>query len=139
MVHIKDSLLLIKKRGPCSDSSEFPLLLSGPLPYVRRHITVNKICAPLGFFWCFYLNIVSADLTNNNNVLNALLLFPFQSVIHWSNKGCGLYCPVCGMVHIKDPLLLIEKVGFLSCYLSDPLPYVRCHIVVYKCGECVVK
>ena len=31
-------------------------------------------------------------------------------VLHdWCNKGCGLYYPVCGMVHIKVPLLLIEK------------------------------
>ena len=44
--------------------------------------------------------------------------------------------PVCGMVHIKEPLLLIERVahvaaaGFLSHYLSGHLPYVRCHITV---------
>ena len=25
------------------------------------------------------------------------------------NKGCGMYYPVCGMVHIKEPLLLINK------------------------------
>ena len=25
------------------------------------------------------------------------------------NKGCGMCCPVCGMVHIKEPLLLIRK------------------------------
>ena len=35
-----------------------------------------------------------------------------------------------GMMHIKEPLLLIGKSspcgssGFLSCYLSGPLPYV---------------
>ena len=27
----------------------------------------------------------------------------------WCNKGCGMYYPVCGMVHIKEPLLLIRK------------------------------
>ena len=38
--------------------------------------------------------------------------------------------PVCGMMHIKEPLLLIRKnthvaaVGFLFQYLSGPLPYV---------------
>ena len=26
-----------------------------------------------------------------------------------ANKGCGMYSPVCGMVHMKDPLLLIGK------------------------------
>ena len=25
------------------------------------------------------------------------------------NKGCGMYYPVCGMMHIKEPLLLIGK------------------------------
>ena len=36
--------------------------------------------------------------------------FPFQPVIHnWSIKECGMCCPVCGKVHIKDPLWLIGK------------------------------
>ena len=44
MVHINELLLLIGKGSPCSGGSEFPLsrYLSGPLPYVRRHITVTK-------------------------------------------------------------------------------------------------
>ena len=37
-------------------------------------------------------------------------LFPFQPVLlDWCNKGRGILYPVCGMVHIKDPLLLIGK------------------------------
>ena len=45
--------------------------------------------------------------------------------------------PVCGMVHIKETLLLIAithvaAVGFLSLYLNGPLPYVQRHITVYK-------
>ena len=37
-------------------------------------------------------------------------LFLFQPVLHdWCNKGCGMCYPVCGMVHIKEPLLLIVK------------------------------
>ena len=38
--------------------------------------------------------------------------------------------PVCGMVHIKEPLLLMERVGhvaaarFLSHYMCGTLPYV---------------
>ena len=68
---------------------------------------------------------------------------------HWGNS-CSSQCSttgvikavsysVCGMVHIKDPLLLIGKSslcsgsGFpVSCYLSGPLPYVQCHITVNK-------
>ena len=32
----------------------------------------------------------------------------FQPVLHdWCNKGRGMCNPVCGMAHIKEPLLLI--------------------------------
>ena len=61
-----------------------------------------------------------------------LSYFSFQPVHHnWCNKSCGMCYPVCEMVHIKEPLLLIEKsshvvaaAGFLSHYLSGPLPYI---------------
>ena len=43
-------------------------------------------------------------------VLAALSYFSFQPVLHdWCNKGRGMCYPVCGMVHIKEPLLLIDK------------------------------
>ena len=39
-----------------------------------------------------------------------LRYFSFQPVLHnWCNKGCGMCYPVCGMAHIKDPLLHIVK------------------------------
>ena len=42
--------------------------------------------------------------------VDPLSYFPFQPVHNdWSNKGRGMCYPVCGMVHIKEPLLLIEK------------------------------
>ena len=31
------------------------------------------------------------------------------SVLDWCNKGYGMCYPVCGMVQIKEPLLLIGK------------------------------
>ena len=53
--------------------------------------------------------------------------FSFQPVLHdWCNKGRGMCYPVCGMVHIKEPLLLIDKsslcggMGFLSHYQNGP-------------------
>ena len=42
--------------------------------------------------------------------VNPLSYFSFQPVPHdWCNKGRGMCYPVCGMVHIKEPLLLIGK------------------------------
>ena len=47
----------------------------------------------------------------------------------------------CAILSIKEPLLLIRErervahvaaIGFLSRYLSGPLPYVRRHITVSK-------
>ena len=43
--------------------------------------------------------------------VDPLSYFSFQPVFHdWCNKGRGMCYPVCGMVvHIKEPLLLIDK------------------------------
>ena len=42
--------------------------------------------------------------------VDPLSYFSFQPVLHdWCNKGRGVCYPVCGMVHIKVPLLLIDK------------------------------
>ena len=42
--------------------------------------------------------------------VDPLSYFSFQPVLHdWCNKGHGMYYLVCGMVHIKEPLLLIGK------------------------------
>ena len=72
-----------------------------------------------------------------------LSYFSFQPVLQdWINKGRGMCYPVCGMVHIKEALLLSERVahvaavGLFSRYINAPLPYVRRHITVV---ECVVK
>ena len=43
-------------------------------------------------------------------MVDPLSYFSFQPVVHdWCNKGCGMCYPVCGMMHIKEPLLLIGK------------------------------
>ena len=50
--------------------------------------------------------------------VDPLTYFSFQPVLHdWYNKGHGMCYPVCGMVHIKEPLLLIgkrQRVSFLT-------------------------
>ena len=45
-------------------------------------------------------------------------------LLKWYNNGQDMHCPVCGRVHIKDPLPLIGAVtnglvgtGFTSWYL----------------------
>ena len=40
--------------------------------------------------------------------VDPLSYFSFLPVLHdWCNKGRGMCYPVCGMMHIKEPLLLI--------------------------------
>ena len=42
--------------------------------------------------------------------VDPLSYFSFQPVLHdWCNNGRCMCYPVCGMVHIKEPLLLIDK------------------------------
>ena len=42
--------------------------------------------------------------------VDPLSYFSFQPVVHdLCSKGCGICHPVCGMMHINQPLLLIGK------------------------------
>ena len=70
-------------------------------------------------------------------LFDPLSYFSFQPVLHdWCNKSHGMCYPVCGIVHIKKTLLLIEKSspyssgsGFPILLLSEwsfticPTPY----------------
>ena len=79
--------------------------------------------------------------------VNPKSYFSFQPVLHdLCNKGRGMCYPVCGMVHIKEPLLLIGKSSpcgssRFPLSLSEwsfticPMPYNH----KIKCVECVVK
>ena len=72
--------------------------------------------------------------------VDPLSYFSFQPVLHnWCNKGCGMCYPVCGMVHIKEPLLLIDKSSPLSLsnwsFTIYPTPYNH----KIKCVECIIK
>ena len=43
-------------------------------------------------------------------MVDCLSYFSFQPVLQdWCNKGRGICYPVCGMMHIKEPLLLVGK------------------------------
>ena len=53
--------------------------------------------------------------------LNTLSYFSFHPAFHnWYNKVCMCY-PVCGVVHIKEPLLLIGNSTTLDGAVAKPL------------------
>ena len=73
--------------------------------------TYSVIVASLGKESNRLFKLGSADpsLLKKAQVLS-FFYFQFQPVVHnWFIKGRGMYCSVYGKVHIKDPLLLIEK------------------------------
>ena len=76
-----------------------------------------------------------------SSVVRPLSYFSFQPVLHdWCTKGHhGMCYSVCGMVHIKEPLLLLigksspcGRSGFPLAIWVVLSPYVRCHITVNK-------
>ena len=72
-----------------------------------------KRCYILGLTIIFKMTILTCEnilLYTQMLSLVPLSYFSFQPVLHdWCNKGRGMCYPVCGMVHIKEPLLLIDK------------------------------
>ena len=94
MVHIKDPLPLNGKSSPRRDGSGFPLSLSG-----ARCSSVVRAFA-----------YVSMSRRIDPFMVDPISYFSFQPVLHdWCNKGRDMGYPVCGMMHIKEPLLLIGK------------------------------
>ena len=93
---------------------------------------------PLSLSFSRYLSlIISISLSFSRSLtFSPPPYFPFQPVFqNWCNKGRGICYPVCGMVHIKESLLLIGKsspCGGSGFPLNGPLPYVRRHITVNK-------
>ena len=69
--------------------------------------------------------------------VNPLSYFSFQPVLNdWCNKGRGMCYPACGMIHTKEPLLLIGKNSLTEwSFTRYPTPYNR----KIKFVECVVK
>ena len=74
-----------------------------------------------------------------------LSYFSFQPVVHSRyNKGCGMYYPVCEIVQLKEPLLLIKIISLCSGCSEFPLSLSECSMSEaynrkIKCVECVVK
>ena len=98
-----------------------------PFQYIAKN---NQSHANQISFWhlkiCFtvikcekiIVKIISYDITRDrcnessdrSFMVDPLSYFSFRPVLHdWCNKGHGMRYPVCGMVHIKEPLLLIDK------------------------------
>ena len=54
-------------------------------------------------------------------MVDLLSYFSFQPVFHdWCNKDRGMCYPVCGMMHIKEPLLVLGNV--MSVSLNKTIP-----------------
>ena len=86
----------------------------------RSRVSGQFLCSGVFLhFLLFYPTVKQNHAHTTNWVVGSILLsgpscslgyFPFQPVVHnWFIKGRGMYCSVYGKVHIKDPLLLIEK------------------------------
>ena len=85
---------------------------------------------------------------NPSFMVDPLSYFSFQPVLHdWCIKGCGMCYPVCGMVHIKESLLLIGRSSSYSGGSGFPLSLSEWSFSIYpthitvnkKCVECNVK
>ena len=99
-----------------------------------------SVCLSICLFHYLSVSVISVSISVSVYLSLSVSLSLFMSVsgfqLHdWCNKGHGMCYPVCGMVHIKEPLLLIGKSspcgGNLVSSLSEwyftlcPTPYNR--------------
>ena len=84
----------------------YKILLQNALYYKTHFITKHTLLQNTLYYKTHFIT----KHTLLQNALYYKTYFSFQPVLHdWCNKGRGMYYPVCGMVHIKEPLLLIGK------------------------------
>ena len=82
--------------------------------YMASDYGENQRRNPLPLLHGLLLRLAARDLlyapSHRQDSTYRVLCYTSLSLSHdWRNKGCGMYYPVCGMMHIKEPLLLIGK------------------------------
>ena len=114
-VHSGEQLSFLRNLTSCfTDQMDFPefidVIMNIMLPIVFWNMTISVVLVS----WCSQWFITKDALAwwelMKHSVPNPLSYFSFQPVLHdWCNKGRGMCYPLCGMMHIKEPLLLIDK------------------------------
>ena len=91
----------------CIPNVALCLFLQVQMNFIARNIHILRVWYNSGITT---LRISLPFMLNGGKISAQLPQLSFQPVLHdWCNKGCGMCYPVCGMVHIKEPLLLIDK------------------------------
>ena len=87
------------------------LMYKFSVTWKEKNVKTNvKNCACLSF----HIGVKHCSWCNGSSdrsfMVDTLSYFSFEPVLHdWFNKGHGMCYPVCGMLHIKESLLLIGK------------------------------
>ena len=77
------------------------------LSFFSLYLFVSLIAVNYYYYYSLIVRWVVGSILHGVDPLSYL---SFQPVLHdWCNKGCGMCYPLCGMVHIKEPFLLIGK------------------------------
>ena len=80
--------------------------------YNTNNCVLTAVCEEMDHSEDNWLNNVKREL-NEVGIYIYIYIYTLthvEPVVHnWFIKGRGMYCSVYGKVHIKDPLLLIEK------------------------------
>ena len=99
------AILIVRKETRCRHIGYSYRLTARVLLYAPSHRQDNTYHG-----LCYTSRGALAGTRNGSTIVYVFIICLFQSLLHnWHNKVCLLYYPVCGMVLIKDPLLLIGK------------------------------
>ena len=66
---------------------------------------VKALFLCLSWTWVYGRAFAHGAMGYQIDPINPFFIKPV--LYNWNNKSCGMCCPVCGMMHIKNHLLLI--------------------------------
>ena len=96
-------IIYMVMNGKCNDKSSVRPIYFQIIVYlsIKCHTSVNSVLLSQFNKTLIYKAIIFCISYGNTMVITDANLT--KLILDWCNKGRGMYCLVCGIVHIKDP------------------------------------
>ena len=72
-------------------------------------------CRPIGYSFRLAVRVILYASSHRQNITYPSLCYTSRGALagtrNWYNRGHGMCYPICGIMHIKEPLMLFRKIS----------------------------